>query len=272
MGIRFFCEACGKKLNIKVELAGKKGRCPQCQAKISIPQDSSLKSSAKPPGASGENTVASSSEPATPSPATTKPSQSKSAFALPGGDQSGQPISASPPTASAGSSEILQEDPQAKWFVRPSSGGQFGPAEADVMQTWLNEGRVGRDSFVWREGWEEWRNAGEVFATEFGVPENPVPENPVPEKPVTQEPAVAAHPGQLRSRKTNHQRARQRAQTIGILLIVVLVIVSIALAAVLVYVNPFSGSNREQGKKESAALSLELLEIHNQGSKNLIIL
>lgn len=37
MGIRFSCPACGRSLNVKAELAGKRGRCPHCQGKIVIP-------------------------------------------------------------------------------------------------------------------------------------------------------------------------------------------------------------------------------------------
>ena len=49
------------------------------------------------------------------------------------------------------------------WYVRPPSGGQFGPASGDLMRTWLSEGRVSADSLVWREGWRDWQEAGKVF-------------------------------------------------------------------------------------------------------------
>src|SRR5215469_16837318 len=39
MGIKFTCPACGRPLNVKPELAGKRGRCPNCQAKIDIPSE-----------------------------------------------------------------------------------------------------------------------------------------------------------------------------------------------------------------------------------------
>ena len=31
------------------------------------------------------------------------------------------------------------------------------------MRTWLSEGRVSSDSFVWRDGWADWRIAGQLF-------------------------------------------------------------------------------------------------------------
>ncbi|MEE3076688.1 MAG: DUF4339 domain-containing protein, partial [Planctomycetota bacterium] len=74
--------------------------------------------------------------------------------------------------------------PHLIWYVRPPSGGQYGPAEGDVMRQWLKEGRVTAESLVWQEGWDEWRSAIEVFP-EIGpaTPETgaqPVVENPSP--------------------------------------------------------------------------------------------
>jgi hypothetical protein len=54
----------------------------------------------------------------------------------------------------------LAEAPQAKWYVRPPAGGQFGPADAVLMRQWIGEGRVSADSMVWREGWADWKKAG----------------------------------------------------------------------------------------------------------------
>lgn len=42
MGIRFSCPACGRSLNVKAELAGKRGRCPHCQGKIVIPTEDAM--------------------------------------------------------------------------------------------------------------------------------------------------------------------------------------------------------------------------------------
>ncbi len=80
-----------------------------------------------------------------------------------------------PPAVSAGPPDPLTEAGNIVWYVRPPSGGQFGPATSDVMRTWIGEGRVSADSLVWREGWRDWLVAGEVFPqlggakNEFGV-------------------------------------------------------------------------------------------------------
>jgi len=40
MGIRFRCQACSNKVNVKDFLAGKRGICPKCGAKFTIPEQS----------------------------------------------------------------------------------------------------------------------------------------------------------------------------------------------------------------------------------------
>jgi len=39
MGIKFRCPDCQKKIHVKSYLAGKKGVCPTCGAKVSIPAE-----------------------------------------------------------------------------------------------------------------------------------------------------------------------------------------------------------------------------------------
>jgi hypothetical protein len=76
-------------------------------------------------------------------------------------------VSAPPPlpaqSAPAEPPDPIAEAPEMIWYVRPPSGGQFGPAAGDLMRSWLTEGRVSADSLVWREGWRDWQEAGTVF-------------------------------------------------------------------------------------------------------------
>jgi hypothetical protein len=74
----------------------------------------------------------------------------------------------------------IDEAPQAIWYVRPPSGGQYGPARGDIMRKWLGEGRVSPDSLVWREGWNDWRTAAEAFPSlgAMVTPPMPVPVTP----------------------------------------------------------------------------------------------
>jgi hypothetical protein len=63
----------------------------------------------------------------------------------------------------------ILEAPNAVWYVRPPSGGQFGPARGDIMRKWLGEGRVSADSLVWRDGWADWKSATAVFPSLGGA-------------------------------------------------------------------------------------------------------
>lgn len=84
-----------------------------------------------------------------------------------------QPVAATPqiapvqaaspaPTGDQGA-DLLSEAPDACWYVRPPTGGQYGPAKSDVMRQWIDEGRVTPDSLVWREGWSDWQSARMLF-------------------------------------------------------------------------------------------------------------
>jgi hypothetical protein len=67
MGIRFLCPN-GHKLNVKADLAGKRGSCPECGAKLVIPTASTLPQ-APPPSAA----VAAAPPPPKPAPAVAEP-------------------------------------------------------------------------------------------------------------------------------------------------------------------------------------------------------
>jgi hypothetical protein len=73
------------------------------------------------------------------------------------------------PSPAASAADPIAESPAAIWYVRPASGGQFGPAAGDIMRQWLTQRRVGADSMVWREGWPEWKKASVVFPSLGGV-------------------------------------------------------------------------------------------------------
>jgi hypothetical protein len=62
----------------------------------------------------------------------------------------------------------IAEAPQAVWYVRPPSGGQFGPADSTIFYQWMKENRVAREALVWRDGWPQWMIAGEAFEEYYG--------------------------------------------------------------------------------------------------------
>jgi hypothetical protein len=91
------------------------------------------------------------------------------------------------PAATPALPDPIAEAPNAGWYVRTNTGGQFGPARGDMMQQWLDERRVGPDYLVWREGWPEWKRASTVFsrlaaigATASGGPGPSSPVAPAP--------------------------------------------------------------------------------------------
>jgi hypothetical protein len=163
MGIKFLCPN-GHKLHVKSFLSGKKAICPKCAARVVVPGDS----------IDGDSSVAILGSDA-------EASQIAMTSGLPHSAPSERlaPITASVASAdsellpasgrSAGTeptpavSDPLDEAPSAVWYVRPATGGQFGPASVEIMRAWIGEGRVGASSLVWRAGWPEWRAAAAIF-------------------------------------------------------------------------------------------------------------
>lgn len=189
MGIRFFCPN-GHKLNVKSFLAGKKGVCPHCGARMRIPleSDPQLKKGSGGAATSGaapepdsadvspselaagaEGGVAVGAASSASSTKTTAPTEAPRASgpAVASRDVGlpvGQAVSAPVPVAAAPRvADPIDEAPNAVWYVRPPTGGQYGPARGDVLRRWLGEGRVTADSYVWREGWADWLTASSVF-------------------------------------------------------------------------------------------------------------
>ena len=179
MGIRFYCPN-GHKLNVKAFQAGQKGICPICGAKMPIPLTSTRPSSREQrrTAAVGSRASAQGGLPAGPAVAR------GAAAAGPSSGQHGEkaigPIGGNGSTAGADAHRPLSRtldaspspaarsavDPlieEATWYVRPATGGQFGPANSEIMRIWLAEGRIAADTLVWRDGWRDWQEARSVF-------------------------------------------------------------------------------------------------------------
>ena len=171
MGIRFECPN-GHKLHVKSFLAGKRGICPQCDARFRIPQESQIPKGA-PRLRPEANSAVSESAPAVAADSTTAVAPAPAAShagplpevapreiePLP----SGETTETDPEVGQRSSGDPIDEAPEAVWYVRPPTGGQYGPARGDVMRRWIVEGRVSVDTLVWREGWPDWLSAGQLF-------------------------------------------------------------------------------------------------------------
>ncbi len=186
MGVRFACHVCQKPLNIKQELAGKRGVCPHCSVRFRIPWTDAAFSH---PLGDAEPSSAIKQMPAPEIAATT------STAVLP-----------------AKKTDSLLDDPTAVWYVRPPGGGQYGPATGDVLKAWIAEARITPTSLVWRDGWSQWRSASEAL-TEFGgtKPSAPMIRNTAnpnqPQSPALPTPTLTGSPdiGSKRSQKS-HRR------------------------------------------------------------------
>lgn len=153
MGIRFHCPN-GHRLNVKSELAGKKAICPDCGARLVVPAagaasaESSIHQGAAvghPVAAdgAGESRIIAAAAPSVVLRHAVSPTvQSNEA-----------------PRAVAAS---RQPRTVVVWYVRPASGGQFGPIDENELCAWIADGRVVADTYVWRAGWPDWMKASDA--------------------------------------------------------------------------------------------------------------
>ena len=132
---------------------------------------------------------------------------------------------AGPLLPSAAAADPIAESPAASWYVRPPSGIQYGPARGDVMRKWIAEGRVSSDSLVWREGWTDWKNAGQLF-----------PNLASASGPATMAPASTV-PSTVATRSANRYQAKKKSGSgMAVAFLIVLALVCVILVAVLIYV------------------------------------
>jgi hypothetical protein len=122
----------------------------------------------------------------------------------------------------------IDEAPQAIWYVRPPSGGQYGPARGDIMRKWMTEGRVSSDSLVWREGWEDWRTAAHVFPSLGAAITPPMP---APVVPASYAPSPPSPYG-----ATAYRSRRRSSPMMAITVVAVLGLMCVALFVALVFI------------------------------------
>lgn len=177
MGIRFYCPS-GHRLNVKAFLAGKRGICPKCGVKVRIPEEAeTLEKKVEPTlemshsgKDAGNNHHASSRLPNAVANSTRHEKNQQVTRRLEVSNELASE-NLSPPS---NANDPFTEMPHVVWYVRPTKGGQFGPATSEIMRKWVAEGRVREDSLVWREDWSEWRTARLLFplSQDDGNPKN----------------------------------------------------------------------------------------------------
>ena len=169
MGVRFACHACGKPLHVKAELSGKRGICPECKARFRIPaQDSEF--SIRLDGEASDRTARGSSDPVNADPANADPANADPVDADPvdadpvdAKRDGGVPPKTEPEPHRDRAAGLLESEPESVWYVRPPSGGQYGPATSELLKQWIEEQRVASTALLWREGWPQWRAASEAL-------------------------------------------------------------------------------------------------------------
>ena len=147
MGIHFVCHHCSFALHVKDFQAGKRGKCPHCKGSFRIPDNDASYSTAIDGEPDSVSVAKRSNGPA---------------------EESRTYIN----SVATHEPNVLALAVDAKWFVRPPSGGQFGPAPSQLLVSWIAESRVTSDSFLWREGLDEWQQASKLLPELF-VDEKP---------------------------------------------------------------------------------------------------
>lgn len=135
MGIRFLCDACGKRIHVKGFLAGKRGICPKCGAGVDIPLESRL------PAGRTRQARAPTAEPVT-------AEASSPLRQLPVGRVVG--VSDFP------RSDVLAESANAPWFVRADEFAPPRPLDGSELRTLLESGTIGPAADVRRDDWPNW--------------------------------------------------------------------------------------------------------------------
>lgn len=276
MGIKFLCPN-GHKMNVKAFLAGKRGKCPKCGASVRIPLEAPASdsgedlleagplSTAAPQLATSQAARPVISAPAAYAATSVRPvALPAGAPALPVGAAAipvvpiGSPgyLPAAPavthaPTAvpTPPAADPIAQAPAAAWYVRPPSGGQYGPARGDIMRKWVAEGRVSGDSLVWREGFAEWQAAGQLFPTLAAAGASAPPPPPAESAEV---PKVSRAARKLSTYEARKNQGNGVAIAILVLLGIICVALVIGLAVVLSRGN--NDSTKEAPNKTAAVL------------------
>ena len=269
MGIRFFCPN-GHKLNVKEFQAGRRGVCPYCGAKFRIPLRSTRERARASHTKKGDSEgiaafVADEGEEDVEFPSAREKPPSKPSAPQPSSEPP-QPRAATPPSPPPpepptppappqpdGQDDPLATDEDVVWYLRPPSGGQYGPATGAVMREWMDEGRISPDALLWREGWADWREAAEVL---------PVLAGPVPffTPALGGGPAVAPDT----SSAVPAKRSRRRSKEDQTLLIFLLILAVVLLVGVFIWIL-VSQPSKPSSEEEEPSSEVSFLVPHPDG-------
>ena len=223
MGIKFRCHGCDNKLHVKAYLAGKRGVCPHCGAKVRIPpaDEERGEESATEGSSRRKNTSAQTATAAKPASGTAAPVETATEK-----ERSATPSTEPAPEAD----DPIAAAPEAVWYVRPPSGGQYGPADGEIMRRWLEEGRISAESLVWREGWSDWQTGESAFPSLRRTP--PTTGGPASERgelPGKSSPSDFDFDGGRAAERVTKKRVSSKSNGWGIAIVVTLSLVCVGL-------------------------------------------
>ncbi len=267
MGIRFVCHLCSFALHVKDFQAGKRGKCPNCNGSFRIPDTDASYSSAL--ADSSENPAVAKIRDAfskvvkTKTSKLAKKSSGSISITLEPNATATSEVGMEPKVASDVSANmpsnavskptgptmampaVLANAVDAKWFVRPPSGGQFGPAPSQMLMNWIAESRVTADSFLWRDGLAHWQLAIELVPELF-ITEKPAMV-PLPSDKIGQTNEVALNVSStIRSGAVLKKQMRKRRQQVAT--VVLLATISLILLSILIFVLVFQVAKPLQSK------------------------
>ena len=204
MGIRFSCHLCNHPLHVKDYQASKRGKCPKCQGAFRVPPKDADFSLAIDESASSIQ-PANLGKPLAPSDskivaATAKPKAATEPKPQVQARTKNPPASIPKPAPEANGHPSMPPSLlpliDSRWYVRPPSGGQYGPATTQMLMDWIAEKRVTADALLWREGLDSWLSARELVPESFGgssalgIDDPPPPAVAKPTSPTTKTPTA----------------------------------------------------------------------------------
>ncbi|MFM8953387.1 MAG: DUF4339 domain-containing protein [Planctomycetaceae bacterium] len=161
MGIVAYCPQ-GHRVKVKDELAGRKGICPECQARFRIPRaDGTMATRSGRRATECKVARVVSLDPAVaaalPRALAIAPTAEASVAAAV------EPPDAERPAAPLPLHPALAERPELNWSMAVPGGEASAPMSATALQSLLEAGGLTGAELVWREGWSDWVSIRLVF-------------------------------------------------------------------------------------------------------------
>jgi len=164
MPIEVTCTGCERRLRVPDKVAGKRIKCPKCEAVLRVPEGS------------GEE------EPA---------DEEKMVVAEP------EPVAKKPEPVAKKPAPEPEPEPTLpdRWYLKTEDSEDYGPVPKDELDQWMEEGRVTSDCQVLQDGAEQWQWATDIYP-ELESPEAVPPPSPTPpvNPPAVAEAAAAEAP------------------------------------------------------------------------------